>query len=107
MQAALRPRMTITAPLLRGCGELHIVASDDVHTIADPDGAIHRLVELADGSRSTDELFSELAADYPLLDQQDVLDAVCELESVGLLEDYAERRRARERRRDAGRLRRP
>lgn len=93
MQPAPQPRLTTTGPLLRGGGELHIVGSHDVTSIADPDGAVHRLVLLADGSRSTAELFSALVTDYPQLDEQDVVDAVCELASAGLFEDCAPRRR--------------
>jgi hypothetical protein len=91
MQAALRPRLTTTGPLLRGNGELHIVGSYEVTSIPDPDGSLHRLIQLADGSRSTTELFSELVTDYPELDEQDVVDAVGQLESAGLVEDCAPR----------------
>jgi hypothetical protein len=87
MQAALQPRLTTSGPLLRGGGELHFVGSDDVTSIPDPDGALYRLVLLADGSRSTTDLHSALLADYPLLDEQDVVHAVSELESAGLFED--------------------
>jgi hypothetical protein len=93
MHAAPRPRMMITAPLLRSDGELHIVGHQDVLTLYDPDGAIQRLVELADGSRSTNELFLTLAPDHPQLSHQDVHDAVAELEAAGLLEICAPRRR--------------
>ena len=86
MHAAPRPRMMITAPLLRSDGELHIVGHQDVVTLDDPDGAIQRLVELADGSRSTNELFCALAQDYPRLQHEDALDAISELEAAGLLE---------------------
>lgn len=96
MHAAPRPRMTIAAPLLRGSGELHIVGSDDVVTLEDPDGAVHRLVELADGSRSTSELFSALARDHPRLRYDDVVEALAELEAVGLLETRVPRRSAAE-----------
>ncbi len=89
MQAVLLPRLTTNGPLLRGDGELHIVGSRDVTSIPDPDGTLHRLVVLADGSRSTSELFSELVTDYPQLDEQDVVDAVDRLASAGLLEDCA------------------
>ncbi len=82
-----RPRLKMAAPLLRGGGELHIVGHDDVTTIADPDGAVQRLVELADGSRSTSELYSELVTDYPRIGEQEVLEAVSELKSAGLFED--------------------
>jgi hypothetical protein len=95
MQDARQPRLTATGPLLHGGGELHIVGSDDVISIADPDGALHRLVVLADGSRSTSELCSALQTEYPQLDEQYVVDAVSELSSAGLLEDCAPRRRTR------------
>jgi hypothetical protein len=81
--------MRITSPLLRGSGELHIIGSERVVTVADPDGAIHRLVELADGSRSTNELFSALAPAYPALQHHHVVDAVSQLETAGVLEDCA------------------
>lgn len=93
MRAALRPRMKATAPLLRGGGELHIVGRDHVVTLDDPDGAIHRLVELADGSRSTNELFSALKPEYPELHHEDVTDAVSRLEAAGLCEVRAAPRR--------------
>ena len=95
MHAAPRPRMRITAPLLRGDGQLHIVGAHDVVTLDDPDGAIHRLVTLADGSRSTSELFSALAPDFPRLDPQDVVEAVAELEAAGFAECCAPRHRLR------------
>lgn len=92
MHAGSRPRMSIAAPLLRGNGELHVVGRDDVVTIDDPDGAVHRLVELADGSRSASELFVALAADHPRLAHDDVLDALECLEAAGLVVDPARRR---------------
>jgi len=84
--------MKTTAPLLRGGGELHIVGRDSVVTLDDPDGAIHRLVELADGSRSTTELYSALAPEYPELHHEDVTDAVAQLEAAGLFEVRAPHR---------------
>lgn len=93
MSDARQPRLTATGPLLHGGGELHIVGRDDVTSLADPDGALHRLVTLADGSRSTSELCSVLRTEYPQLEEQDVVQAVSELSSAGLLEDCAPRRR--------------
>jgi hypothetical protein len=72
--------------MLRGGGELHVVGRDDVTSLPDPDGAVHRLVELADGSRSTAELFAELATRYPRIAEQEVHDAITALESAGLFE---------------------
>lgn len=101
MHAASRPRMKTTAPLLRGGGELHVVGSRNIVTFDDPDGAIHRLVELADGSRTTNELLSALTQDHPRLQRQDALDAICELEAAGLLEHHGPRRRIPRERYDA------
>jgi hypothetical protein len=95
MHDVRQPRLAATGPILRGGGELHIVGNDDVTSIADPHGALHRLVLLADGSRSTSELCSALVAEYPQLDEQDVARAVSELTSTGVLEDWAQHRRTR------------
>jgi hypothetical protein len=84
MQPVPRPRMQTTAPLLRGGGMLHIVGSRRVHTMADPDGAIQRLVELADGTRGIADLLAALQAEHPLIAEQDVVDAVRELEGAGV-----------------------
>jgi hypothetical protein len=91
MQPAPQPRRTTSGPLLYGSGELHIVGREDVTSLPDPDGALHRLVVLADGSRSTTELFSALVTDYPQLIEQDVVHAVSELASAGVFEDCAPR----------------
>ena len=91
MQHAPQPRRTTPGPLLYGGGRLHIVGSDDVTSIPDPDGALHRLVALADGVRSTRDLFTELVTDYPQLVEQDVIHAVSELASAGIFEDCAPR----------------
>jgi len=84
---AHHPRLSIAGPLLRGGGELHIIGTHDVTTLPDPDGAIHRLLELTDGTRSRAQLYSALADDFPHLDEHDVEAAVTELESLGLLDD--------------------
>jgi len=84
MPLAPRPRMKYAAPLLRAEGLLHIVGHRSVHTIADPDGAIHRLIQLADGSRSIEELSGALRADYPQIGEPEIVDAVRELESAGI-----------------------
>ena len=90
---ALRPRLTIDGPLLRGGGELHIVGRREVATIHDPDGAVHRLLSLADGTRTRTEILAAMSDDFPQVSQHDVDDAVDELESMGLLQDAAPRGR--------------
>lgn len=83
--------MDIAAPLLRAGGLLHIVGTHTVHTLSDPDGAIGRLVELADGSRATHELFRALHAEYPRIREQEVVAVVRELEDAGVFVDCARR----------------
>lgn len=89
MQAAppRQPRFAMTGPLLRGGGELHVVDTDDVTSVPDPAGVLHRLVALADGSRSTSELVAALRGEYPALGEDDVADAVFDLAAAGILED--------------------
>jgi hypothetical protein len=86
-EAAQWPRLTIDGPLLHGSGELHIVGRREVLTIRDPDGTVHRLLGLADGSRSRSQLVAELRIHAPLLDGQVVDAALLELEQAGLIED--------------------
>ena len=88
MRAAppFQPRRAMTGPLLHGSGRLHIVDTYDVTSISDPDGALHRLVALADGSRTMNELRAALLSDYPQLDDDDVAEAVARLASTGILE---------------------
>ena len=93
MHAAPRPRMKITAPLLRGSGELHIVGRHEVMTIQDPEGAVHRLLALADGTRTIAEIAATVTAEFPRLHERDVDDAVDELQAMGLLQDAAPRGR--------------
>jgi hypothetical protein len=83
----------MAGPLLHGCGELHIVGRHEVVTIHDPAGAVHRLLGLADGSRTRGEIFAAMAPDFPQIVEHDVDDAVDELEAMGLLQDAAPRGR--------------
>ena len=105
---AQRPRLAIGGPLLHGSGELHIVGREEVLTISDPDGAVRRLLALADGSRTRPEIFAALTVDYPLLGEREVDEALRELEQAGLVEDCIPRGRIRSSRRswsdDHGRM---
>jgi hypothetical protein len=83
----------MAGPLLRGSGDLHIVGSHDVTTISDPDGAVHRLLGLADGSHTRAEIIAILVSEFSALAEHDVDQALSELESTGLIEDAAPRGR--------------
>lgn len=88
---AQRPRLTTPGPLLRGNGELHIVGMHEVLTVADPVGAMQRLLRLATGSRSRADIFRELTIDFPQLREEDFDEALRDLQSAGVLEDGAPR----------------
>lgn len=90
---AQRPRLAIAGPLLHGSGELHIVGRSEVLTISDPDGMVRRLLGLADGSRTRAEVVAALAIDYPLAGEQEVHEALRELEAAGVIEDCMPRAR--------------
>ena len=90
---ATRPRLEMEGPLLWGNGELHIVGRHEVMTIHDPDGAVHRLLTLADGSRTRPEIYAAMTPDFPRLRPADVDDAVAELEAMGILQDCTPRGR--------------
>lgn len=90
---ALRPRLTMAGPLLRGSGELHIVGTREILTIADPDGAVQQLLRLADGTRSLTEIVAALAIDFPTLGVRDVEEVLGELEAIGVIENGAPRGR--------------
>jgi hypothetical protein len=91
--AAQQPRLTIAGPMLRGSGELHIVGREQVLTLSDPDGAMHALLGLADGSRSRSEIVAALAIGHPLVGEQDVDETLRELERAGVIEDCGPLRR--------------
>ena len=90
---AQRPRLAISGPMLRGSGELHIVGRREVLTISDPEGAMRRLLELADGSRTRAEIVGATALEHPRLGEFALDEALGELERAGLIEDAMPRAR--------------
>jgi molybdopterin/thiamine biosynthesis adenylyltransferase len=89
MRDAVRPKVKSTAPVFRLGDTVHIGGCGVVTDIPDPDGSIHRLLELADGERVMSELHAALAADYSHITMQDVTDAISEFHDAGFLEDAA------------------
>ena len=80
--------MKMATALLRGGGELHLVGASEITTIADPLGAVQRLVTLADGTRDLEQLTARVLADFPTLHAGDVAAALEHLQDAGLLEHY-------------------
>jgi molybdopterin/thiamine biosynthesis adenylyltransferase len=60
-------------------------------TLPDPDGQVLELLELADGSRTVDELTAAMAERWPGLSRADVAAGLAALDEAGLLEDAAAR----------------
>jgi hypothetical protein len=83
----------MAGPLLLGSGELHIVGRHEVITIHDPDGAVHRLLTLADGSRTRAEILAVMTGHFPQVGPRELDDTVAELEAMGLLQDATPRGR--------------
>lgn len=87
---AQRPRLTTPGPLLQGNGLLHIVGTHEVVTVPDPAGTMQRLLRLADGSRTRDEILDALTIGFPQVGE-DFEDVLHELEATGVLEEGAPR----------------
>jgi molybdopterin/thiamine biosynthesis adenylyltransferase len=89
MANAIRPKVKSTAPVFTLDHTVYVGGCGVVTTIADPDGSVHRLLQLADGSRTPAEIHGILAADYPNVTASEVMDAIADLDAAGFLEDAA------------------
>src|SRR4030095_4834779 len=58
-------------------------------TLPDPEGQVLALLELADGSRTVDQLAAAMVERWPELRRADVASGVAALDEAGLLEDAA------------------
>lgn len=85
----VHPKLKSISPLFRGDGEVHIGGCGEVTTIADPTGAVHRLLTLADGTRMQSDIAAAVAREYPHLTEADVAAAIQTLAAAGFLEDGA------------------
>lgn len=82
-----RPQLKHTSPTF-GAGEtIFIGGYGEVTEIADPTGAIRRLLALLDGTRTTDEVYKELSADFPEVTRQDVDEALAQFDEARFLLD--------------------
>ncbi|CAM5651821.1 hypothetical protein SAVIM338S_06543 [Streptomyces avidinii] len=85
--ATRRPQLKHTSPTF-GSGEtIFIGGYGEVTEIADPTGAIRRLLALLDGTRTTDEVHKELSADFPEVTRQDVDEALAQFDEARFLLD--------------------
>ncbi|MEV6280216.1 ThiF family adenylyltransferase [Nocardia sp. NPDC051832] len=86
-EKTIKPVLKHTSPLSARDGVLYIGGYGEAVEIPDPDGAIERLFELLDGTRSLDEIHETLASRYPMITHADVADAVHQFDEAGFLLD--------------------
>jgi molybdopterin/thiamine biosynthesis adenylyltransferase len=85
----VQPQLKSITPILPGEDELHLGGCGEVTSIADPDGAVRRLLGLADGTRSEAQIAAALRAEHPHLGDADIAQALRDLDAAGFLEDGA------------------
>ncbi|MER0447081.1 ThiF family adenylyltransferase [Streptomyces sp. Edi4] len=81
------PLLKHTNPVYGSGDTVLINGFGEVTTIADPTGAIRRLLALMDGTRTEAELHRDLAADFPEVTGEQVAQAVAQFDSAGFLLD--------------------
>ncbi|MET9469543.1 ThiF family adenylyltransferase [Streptomyces sp. NPDC006544] len=85
--ATRRPQLKHTSPTF-GSGEtIFIGGYGEVTEIADPTGAVRRLLALLDGTRTTEQVHRELSADFPEVTRQDVDEALTQFDEARFLLD--------------------
>ncbi|WP_020667396.1 HesA/MoeB/ThiF family protein [Amycolatopsis nigrescens] len=68
-------------------GTLYVGGYGQVSEIPDEDGAIRRLFELLDGTRTVGQVHRELAADFPKVTEAEVVAAIEQFDEAGFLLD--------------------
>lgn len=86
-ERVVKPQLKHTSPLSSRNGILYIGGYGEATEIPDPDGAIERLFELMDGTRSLDEIHEALVSRHPMVTHTDVADAVRKFDDAGFLLD--------------------
>ncbi|TRV73992.1 ThiF family adenylyltransferase [Streptomyces sp. 130] len=82
-----RPRLKHTSPVF-GSGEtLFVGGYGEVTEITDETGAIRRLLQLLDGTRTVSEVHEALSADFPEVTRQDVDEAIAQFDDARFLLD--------------------
>jgi len=87
MNENVLPKMKHMRPVFPAEGMLFVGGYGQVSEIPDEDGAIRRLFELLDGTRTLDQVHHDLAADYPHVTAAEVRAAVEQFDEAGFLLD--------------------
>jgi molybdopterin/thiamine biosynthesis adenylyltransferase len=99
----IRPKLKHTSPVYGGGDTIYIGGYGQVTEIGDGDGAIRRLLDLLDGTRTISDVHRALAIDYPQVTEADVAAAIAQFDEArflvndaasadGVLTDYDLRR---------------
>jgi molybdopterin/thiamine biosynthesis adenylyltransferase len=83
----MRPKLKHTSPVFVADGTLFIGGFGEVTEVSDSDGAIRRLLELLDGTRTIEEVHRDLRESHPSVSVEDVRDGVAALDGKRFLED--------------------
>ncbi|HEY0167493.1 MAG TPA: ThiF family adenylyltransferase [Jatrophihabitans sp.] len=87
MDSDALPMLKPTYPLFGTAVLVQIGGHGQVTEIEDPSGQIRRLLELLDGSRTVQQVWTALRQDYPLSSVEDVQAAIRQLDEAGFLLD--------------------
>ena len=82
-----RPHLKGTFPVFYLDGEVRVQGCGEVTSIDDPDGRLRELLDLLDGTRTTDEVLEAFSARHPDVPAEDVTKIVAQLEEAGFLDD--------------------
>lgn len=83
----VRPRMKQVFPWFAVGDRILIQRCGSVLEIDDPDGMVRRLLALCDGTRSCVDVHRDLAAEFPQVTLDDILETVAQLDAEGTVED--------------------
>lgn len=85
-----RPQLKHTSPVFGSGDTVFVGGYGEVHEIDDPSGAIRRLFELLDGTRTTEEVHQALSVDFPRVTREDVEGALAQFDEARFLLDAAQ-----------------
>jgi molybdopterin/thiamine biosynthesis adenylyltransferase len=71
-------------------GSIHFRRAGELTTLDDPDGSVLALLELLDGTRDGHQLSVELRSAHPQLTEDDVQQAIADLDELGFLQDASD-----------------
>jgi molybdopterin/thiamine biosynthesis adenylyltransferase len=85
IEHGVRPQLKGTSPVMTMGDMLYVGGFGEVTEIPDGDGAIRRLLDLMDGTRTIADLHRLLAVDHPSVSHEDVVTAVEQFDEAGFL----------------------